>query len=344
MAPGQSGPPVLLVSVDGVLAPERDGWHEVKVGRLGPLGPAVREDRKTGRAVLRLGASTYCVGLEGADRFWERVAREAVRVGLGQGVRTVVLLADGAAWIWLAGRTHLGLHGVEVVEIVDYYHACAHLGTVASAVFTRTPLRRHAWLIPLRRRLRDRGVASVLRALAKLRPTTEQGREEVRKALAYFTEHAARMDYPAFAARQFPIGSGAIESACRHLVQLRAVQAGMRWLPEHLQAVLSLRALQRSGRWTAFWASRPLWRAQAQRAAAAVAPTRAAAPAAAPILPVPSTRTAPDPTPAALPLPPLPAADAVRPTPPLPRPWQRQAIHPWRLRSLSPASRALPQS
>lgn len=327
LRPGQAGPEVLLVSVDGVLACERDGWHEVKVGRLGPLGPAVQHDRKTGRSTLRLGPSTYCVGREEADAFWVRVAREAGRAGVGRGVRTVVLLADGAAWIWLAGRTQLGLAGVEVVEIVDYYHACEHLGTVASAVFARTPRRQRAWLVPLRRRLRDHGVGAVLRALGRLHPQTASGREEVRKALAYFGAHAARMAYPAFAARGFPIGSGAIESTCRHLVQLRAVQAGMRWQPAHLQAVLSLRAVQRSGRWDAFWAARPLLRARTHRAALAATPPPASAPLAAP--PAPDQPT----TPAAPPTAPLHAN-----APAAPRPWQHRQ-HPWRGRPL-----LLPQS
>lgn len=327
LASAPAPPPLLLVSVDGVFVPERDGWHEAKVGRLAALGPAVRRDRKTGRLSWQLGASAYCVSLEEADRFWVRLAREAARAGLGRGVRTVVLLADGAAWIWLAGRSHLGLAGVEVVEIGDYYHACEHLGTVASAVFAHTPLRRSAWLVPLRRRLRDHGVAPVLRALAKLRPTTVLGREEVRRPLAYFTEHAARMDYPAFAARQFPIGSGAIESTCRHLVQLRAVQAGMRWLPGNLQAVLSLRAVHRSARWAAFWADRPLLRAQQHRAAAAgVAAAAAKAPTTAP----PAPPTPHNPSTAAPSTAPPPPAAATAP----PRPWQ-PGRHPWRGRALS---------
>jgi hypothetical protein len=172
-------------------------------------------------------------------------------------------------------------------------------------------------LVPLRRRLRDHGVAPVLRALAKLRPGSEHGREVVRKARAYFTEHAARMDYPTFAARQFPIGSGAIESTCRHLVQLRAVQAGMRWRPEHLQAVLSLRALQRSGRWAAFWATRPLLRSRPQRATAGALATPMVTPAAPTAPSVPSLTAPQTPAPSLL-----------------PRPWQPRR-HPWRSRPLS---------
>jgi hypothetical protein len=334
LAPGAAVPPCLLVSLDGVLVPERDGWHAAKVGRVGPLGPAVQHDRKTGRATLRLGRSTYCVGVEEAQHFWPRLAREAVRCGLGQGVRVVVLLGDGAEWIWIQGRTQLGLRGVAVVEILDMYHACEHLGTVASAVFARTPLRRTAWLTPLRRQLRDQGPAPILRALARLRPTTPSGREEVRKAIDYCTEHAARRDYPAFAARQFPIGSGAIESTCRHLVQLRAVQAGMRWRADHLQAVLSLRAVARSGRWAAFWATQPLLHARLHRAATtatATPPVDAQPPSPPALLHAPAVAPAPDqPAPQAAPTAASPAGPA-----PAPRPRAHPRAHPWRARLLT---------
>lgn len=337
LPPGAAAPSVLLVSVDGVLVPAREGWHEAKVGRLAALGPATRQDPKTGRRIWRLGPSTYCAGLEEADGFWRRVAREAVRCGLGRGVRTVVLLADGAAWIWLAGRTHLALAGVEVVEIVDYYHACEHLGAVAAAVFSHSALRRQAWLVPLRRRLRDQGVGVVLRALAKLRPQSGAAVEEVRKAQAYFTTHAARMNYPAFAARQFPIGSGAIESTCRHLVQLRAVQAGMRWRADHLQGVLSLRALHRSGRWTAFWARLPLWQSRTQRPPARA--TAAAASTVAPTPPVPEVGAAAPPSApdgaVATRVCPAPSDATPAGTPPPRKPWQGGPTHRWRRRSLT---------
>jgi hypothetical protein len=65
------------------------------------------------------------------------------------------------------------------------------------------------------------------------------------------------MDYPRFVARQFPIGSGAVESSCKCLVEARAKQAGMRWSTRGVQRLTSLRALHRSGRWDAFWQTQP---------------------------------------------------------------------------------------
>ena len=85
-------------------------------------------------------------------------------------------------------------------------------------------------------------------------------------------EHTARMDYPAFRARLFPLGSGAIESTVKNVLQQRQVLAGMRWTREGAHWVVNLRALHRSvGRWETFWRSQPLRRLRALPAAPALA-------------------------------------------------------------------------
>jgi hypothetical protein len=229
----------------------------MKGGRVAPLGPRLVLDQETGRQHLALVDSSYCCGLEGAEQFWPRLVREAARRGLGRGVRVVVVLGDGAPWIWQQARCPLGLAGVRVVEILDFWHACDYLGRVAAAHFGPESPRAAAWLAPLRHRLRERGPAPVLQALGTLTPKTAATAALVRTASAYFTEHRARMDYPAFSARQWPIGSGAVESSCKNLIQHRQTQAGMRWSEEGAQRLASLRALHRSGRWAAFWQTQP---------------------------------------------------------------------------------------
>ena len=51
----------------------------------------------------------------------------------------------------------------------------------------------------------------------------------------------------------YPIGSGVVEGACRHLVKDRMERTGMRWLPSAAQAMLDLRATYLNGEWNAFW-------------------------------------------------------------------------------------------
>lgn len=140
---------------------------------------------------------------------------------------------------------------------MDFFHATQHLWQVGTALFgTGTP-EASAWVEPLKDRLSTQGAPAVLTALETLTPTSAAAEEVVRLAQGYFTTHSARMDYPAFVARQLPIDSGAVESTCTTLFAARAKGAGMRWSRLGLQAVLSLRAVERSARWTSFWRAQP---------------------------------------------------------------------------------------
>jgi len=115
------------------------------------------------------------VGGEDAEHFWWRVYVEARRRGLGTpAVRSVVVLGDGAHWIWDRARAFLGLPGVEVVEIVDIYHAYGYLWAVGNALYGAGSLRAAAWVEPLKDQLYLHGAAPVLAALTALAPTTEE--------------------------------------------------------------------------------------------------------------------------------------------------------------------------
>ena len=137
----------LLVEADGAMVHLDDDWHEVKVGLAAPLGPATQIDSDTQRARLVVGPAAYCAGLEPAEAFWYRLYVTACRQGLGSpALALVVVLGDGAEWIWHYAARFLTIGAVEVVEIVDLYHAWEHLGTVAQAVFGAGSAASTAWL------------------------------------------------------------------------------------------------------------------------------------------------------------------------------------------------------
>jgi hypothetical protein len=319
-AADQAVPETLVVELDGGLVHLRQAWHELKAGRVAPLGPRVVDDPASGDRYLALGPSCYCAGLESSADFWPRLAREASRAGLGRGVRRVVVLADGAEWIWQQARDQLAFPGVEVVEILDFYHASQHLAQAAAAVYGAQSEVGGKWLDKQCHLLRHQGVAPVLSTLESLQAPDAAGEDILRRVRAYVATHRARMDYPAFRARLFPLGSGAIESTVKNLIQAREVLAGMRWTRDGAHAVANLRALHRSvDRWAAFWRSQPL-----RRARAALAPPAPALPAAAP----PCRITA-----AAAGVPP-PAAGASAPIQTAGKPWAKGKDH-WRRSPIS---------
>jgi hypothetical protein len=255
-APPTTG--VLAVEVDGVQVHRDDGWHEMKVVTVAPLGPALHRDRASGRTHLAWGTASYGAGFEEAEDFWYRAYVTAAQRGLGTAhVQTVVVLGDGAEWIWHRATAFLGAGAHEVVEIVEIYHAYEYLWSAGQALFGVGSPEAVRWVEDLKDQLYAQGAAPVLAALEASPPPSAEAGEAVRIARGYFTAHAARMDYPRFVARQFPIGSGAVESTCKSLVEARAKQAGMRWSRSGAQAVLSLRALLRSGGWDAFWHTQP---------------------------------------------------------------------------------------
>jgi hypothetical protein len=241
-APGQ-----LLVETDGVMVRYREtGWHEVKIGLVaGWEGGA-------------LAAPSYVAAREGAAAFGDRLLAEAARRGAleivgweggrtGAGLavlRDVLVLADGARWIWTLAAEHFGARR----ELVDFYHASEHLWTVARLLESEGTAVAAEWGAARCHELRHDGVDPVRTALRAARATTADGRKLLRRERAYFRANAARMDYPAAKAAGLPIGSGAVESLARHLVQLRMKRPGARWSRAGAQAIVTLRAHLKSGR------------------------------------------------------------------------------------------------
>ncbi len=77
------------------------------------------------------------------------------------------------------------------------------------------------------------------------------------RAIGYFEENQGRMNYPAYRAQGLPIGSGVVESGCKHVVADRLKRTGMRWDEPGAENILALRCHDLNGRWDSAWAARP---------------------------------------------------------------------------------------
>jgi hypothetical protein len=239
-------PGTLVVETDGVMVRYQDGWHEAKLGLVGGWDAGARH------------AASYVAAREGPNAFGARLLTEAARRGAleivdwhgprtGPGLavlRPVVVLGDGAPWIWHLAAAHFG----ERTEIVDFYHAAEHVWTIAHTLWGTGSAAATSWARARVHELRAHGGAAVLAALRGCRAPTADGHSLLQRERGYFQRNLARMDYPAFRARGLPIGSGAVESAAKHLVQLRLKRPGARWSEAGARAILTLRARLLSGR------------------------------------------------------------------------------------------------
>ena len=77
-------------------------------------------------------------------------------------------------------------------------------------------------------------------------------RKKIATVCGDFEAHLSRMKYDDYLAAGFPIATGVIEGACRHLVKDRLERSGMSWTLEGAQAMLNLRALRHSSYWNEF--------------------------------------------------------------------------------------------
>jgi Uncharacterised protein family (UPF0236) len=238
-------PGTLVVETDGVMVRYLDGWHEVKLGLVAGLVEG------------ELRAPSYLALRRSAEAFGPRLLAEAARRGAlteigwagsifaGRPVWSdVVVLGDGAPWIWKLAAEHFGRH----TEIVDFYHASEHLWTVARTLQEGDDTAAGTWAQARVRELYEQGSEPVLKALREARASEEEAAEVLRRERAYFQTNAARMDYPRFREQGLPNGSGAIESAAKHLVQQRMKRPGARWSEAGAQAVLAVRCHLLSGR------------------------------------------------------------------------------------------------
>src|SRR4051812_16994592 len=171
------------------------------------------------------------------------------------GAKPVVFLSDGERALHDRQEEYLP-EGVTC--ILDLLHVMERLWKVAWCLFEEGTQKAEAeqWVEDRLRMLLDGKVGYVIGGLRQTltkRKLTGSRRKTMREVIGYFDGNRSRMRYDEYLAAGYPIGSGVIEGACRHLVKDRLERSGMRWHPDGAQAMLDLRATYLNGEWEAFW-------------------------------------------------------------------------------------------
>jgi hypothetical protein len=93
------------------------------------------------------------------------------------------------------------------------------------------------------------GVIRGLREMATKHALSGPKKKAIREICGYLEKNRERLRYDEYLAKGYPIASGAVEGACRHLVKDRMERAGMHWTAQGAQAMLDLRSVFVSGQW-----------------------------------------------------------------------------------------------
>jgi hypothetical protein len=157
----------------------------------------------------------------------------------------VVVLGDGAKWIWDHVAT---LFGSERTEIVDWYHASEHILTVAKDLHGEDTPESKAWARTAPDHLWQSGQKAVLAWFDATQPPSATAAVVSKRERGHFRTNAMRMQYPTLRQQQLPIGSGAVEASAKHFVQQRMKRAGSRRSDLGARAILDLRCHLLSGR------------------------------------------------------------------------------------------------
>ena len=166
--------------------------------------------------------------------------------------KPLVRLMDGEHRLWEAANEHLPLGGHPGdADILDIIHVAEYLWDAAVALETHREHQEAFFHSRMGRVLRGEvdSLIPALRSLATRRQLRGSKLKAVRDACTYFQNNRDRMRYDRYLAQGYPIASGAVEGACRHLVKDRLERTGMRWVPQGAQAILNLRSLWINDEW-----------------------------------------------------------------------------------------------
>jgi hypothetical protein len=187
----------------------------------------------------------------GPDEVMELLAMHLHRLGAAQ-AEVVVFLADGAPWIWerlvwVAKR--VGLRVEQWHFVLDFWHAAQHIGLALGHVPIAEKERRRLYR-KLRKWLKGGKAWEMTQELRRL--GDKHGvLEAMQEDLGYLEKHEdhGHTDYARFLRQGLPIGSGAVESAIRRVINLRIKGPGLLWEEENAEGMVVLRAAVLSGRW-----------------------------------------------------------------------------------------------
>ncbi|MEW5826718.1 MAG: hypothetical protein AB1778_07785 [Candidatus Bipolaricaulota bacterium] len=221
----------------------RPGEKPIYEGTLAPWDDAISLIASTLERNGAKDAELLAIAADGSDNIWRDIDRLVVGIGIDPS---------------------------RVAKFVDFCHVVEHLSAAAKLVSNlETDQQRQQWTTKLSKRLKKGHVEEVIHTLEAAPTASKKDREALESEIEYCRKRIDMMRYHYLKQRGLPIGSGAVESAIRRIVNLRLKNPGTFWRPDNAERMLYLRCRAKAGRWAEVEAA--LYRA-ARRPARSVVP------------------------------------------------------------------------
>ena len=217
------------ISMDGGMVHLREeGWKEFKVGAVFDVEQRLERDPVTAEVVEQAhGVNVAYTAVVGSvDEFAPALWTLAVNHDVPRAANSSVV-ADGAEWIWKLVPQYFP----DTVQVVDWFHACEHLGDAATALYPDNTSAAERWF---KRRRNDLFKGDVHKITLWL------DHEGLGDHSRYFHRHKRRMQYQEFREEGYPIGSGTVESGIKQF-KSRLTGPGMRWSRPGADRMLTIR-------------------------------------------------------------------------------------------------------
>lgn len=227
----------LYIEADGsMLLTREESWKEVKLGRIFKASDCIHAEGKPGW----ISNSQYVAHLGGHKKFMDQM--EHLIDSYAHPNSKLIFITDGAPWL----RNWIEDAYAGSPSILDFYHACEYLHDFSREYFTDKATEQQ-WVVQQKELLMENQVEEVIKNVKDLKST----KREATKLIEYYQANKERMDYKQYRKMGCGIiGSGAIESAHRKVVQKRMKQSGQRWSKQGAQNMLNLRVIKCNQQWS----------------------------------------------------------------------------------------------
>ncbi|MBH8551225.1 ISLre2 family transposase [Nostocaceae cyanobacterium CENA357] len=191
----------------------------------------------------------------GYKEFLKILEMYLVNLGISE-AKQVLLIADGADWIWIHIPPLLKKLKcpLETYQLLDFYHAASHLQDFADAAFS-TNDERQQWFQKARKTLKKGQALDLMRNMGEFifEANGERLKTLVRERNYILKAYRRRLlNYNSVALKKLPLGSGAVESLIRQVVNLRMKGNSKFWLQDNAEIMLHLRCQWIAKSWDNF--------------------------------------------------------------------------------------------